>query len=81
VVLAHCVAPGVHTPVHCPLTQAWFVQLLTGPQLPLDEHVCTPLPEHCVAPGVHATQAPARQELALPEHATGDPHWPVAVHV
>ena len=81
VVLAHCVTPGVHTPVHAPLTQAWFVHPLTGPQLPVDVHVWTPSPEHCVAPGLHATHAPERQELALPEHATGEPHWPAAVHV
>jgi hypothetical protein len=37
--------------------------------------------EHCVAPGTQATQAPDKQELALPAHATGEPHWPAAVQV
>ncbi len=28
--LPHCVAPGEQTPVHAPLTHAWFVQVATG---------------------------------------------------
>ena len=47
----HCVAPGVHTPEHAPLTHT-YVQATGLPQVPPLEHVCTPLPEHWVAPGV-----------------------------
>jgi hypothetical protein len=35
----HCVAPGVHTPVQPPLTQAWFEHAtLSVDQVPSDWH-------------------------------------------
>jgi hypothetical protein len=58
----HRVAPGAHTPVHAPDTQAELEQLDGVPQVPPGWQVCTPLPEHCVAPGVHTPlQAPLAQ--------------------
>jgi hypothetical protein len=35
----HCVAPGVHTPVHAPLTHAWFEQVVPFCQVPVASHV------------------------------------------
>jgi hypothetical protein len=50
----------VQLPVQTPLMHVEPLQATAVPQVPLDWHVCTPLPEHCVAPGVHTpVQAPA----------------------
>jgi hypothetical protein len=69
----HCVAPGVHTPVHAPVTQAEFVHADGAPHVPFPEQSCTPLPEHCVEPGTHTpVQAPLTQ--AEFEHADAEPH-------
>jgi hypothetical protein len=69
----HCAAPGVHDPVHIPLTHAWFVQATGVPQLPEVLHVCTPLPEHCNEPGAHdPAQTPDTQ--ACPPQVTAVPH-------
>jgi hypothetical protein len=59
----HCFAPGVHTPVQAPLTQAEETHVDAVPQLPFASHVCTPLFEHCFVPGA---QVPAQ---APPTHA------------
>jgi hypothetical protein len=54
----HCIAPGVHDPVHPPETQLWL-QVTAVPKVPVSPHVWTPLPEHCVPPGAHTpVQAP-----------------------
>jgi hypothetical protein len=54
----HCVAPGVHSPVQAPDTQAAFPHGWVLDQVPVTSHVCTASPEHCTAPGgqvpVHA---------------------------
>jgi hypothetical protein len=42
----HCVAPGTHTPVQPPDTQAELVHATAVPHVPFVLHVCTPLPEH-----------------------------------
>ena len=56
----HCAAPGVHDPVHTPLTHAWFVHGAGVPQPPEELQVCTLLPEHCTEPGEHVpVQTPA----------------------
>jgi hypothetical protein len=52
------VEPGVHEPEHAPLTHAWLLQATDVPQAPLDEQVCTPLPEHRVAFGVQTPVHP-----------------------
>jgi hypothetical protein len=49
----HCAEPGVHVPVHAPLTHACAVHGTGVPQVPLAPHACTPLPEHCFWPDVH----------------------------
>ncbi len=43
----HCVAPGVHTPVHAPFTHAWLVQEPAFDHVPVALHVCGCWPEHC----------------------------------
>jgi hypothetical protein len=78
--LEHWVAPGVHDPVHLPFEHAWLLQAAGIPQVPVESHVCTPLPEHWVAPGVHDPEhAPATH--AAPEQATVAPQWPVPSQV
>jgi hypothetical protein len=47
----HCVAPGVHTPVHAPDTHAEDTQALALPHCPDELHVSTLLPLHRAAPG------------------------------
>lgn len=42
---------GTHTPVQAPPTHAEAAQGDAVPQVPLTEHVWTPLFEHWVAPG------------------------------
>jgi hypothetical protein len=73
VTLEHWVAPGVHDPTHAPWTHAWLVQATAIPQLPVESHVCTPLPEHWVAPGEHEPEH-APETHAAPEQATAVPH-------
>lgn len=51
-------APGAQTPVHAPLTHAEFEHAEGAPQVPLPEHVSTPLPEHCTAPGAQTPVHP-----------------------
>jgi hypothetical protein len=48
------------------MTQADRVHAAAVPHMPVELHVCTPLPEHCVPPGVHD-----------PEHAPFTHAWPV----
>jgi hypothetical protein len=76
----HWTAPGVHTPVHAPLTHAELVHGAAVPQVPFDWHVCTPLPEHWVAPGV---QTPVQEPLthAWLVHAPAFDQVPVALQV
>jgi hypothetical protein len=61
--LVHIVVPGVHIPVHPPLTQAMLLHATGVPHWPEVLHVCTPLPEHCLAPGL---QTPPQ---LVPTHA------------
>jgi hypothetical protein len=81
VVVEHCVAPGVQTPVQAPLAQAWLLQGAAVPHDPLALHVWTASPEHCVAPGLQATHAPPRHTGAPLEHASAAPHWPEELQV
>lgn len=69
----HCPAPGVHTPVHAPATQAELLHADGMLQVPFAEHVCTPLPEHRAAPGSH-TPAQAPRTHAVFTHAATEPH-------
>jgi hypothetical protein len=76
----HCVVPGVHTPVHAPLTQAEEVHADAAPHWPLALQVCTPLPLHVVPPGVHTpVQAPFTHAWFV--QAAAVPHWPLALQV
>ena len=76
----HWTAPGTHTPVHPPLTQAEFAHADGLPHCPLDWHVCTPLPEHCVAPGVHTpVQEPFTHAWLV--HAPAFCHVPVPLQL
>jgi hypothetical protein len=52
------------------------VQAEGEPQVPVPEHVWTPLPEHWVAPGVQ-TPAQAPFTHAWFVHVTGELHWPL----
>ena len=76
----HCVAFGVHDPVHAPETHAWFVQGAAAPHCPLAPHVCTPSPEHCVAPGEHTPVHPPETHAWLVQ-LDAVPHAPPALHV
>src|SRR5689334_115586 len=49
-------------------------------QVPLDEHVCTPLPEHWCVPGTH-TPVHAPLTHADDTHAVLLPHAPLDEHV
>ncbi len=60
----HCVWPGAQLPEHAPLTQVEFEHVAGLPQVPLELHVWTPLPdaEHWVLPGLQTPwQAPLPQ--------------------
>jgi hypothetical protein len=63
---AHCVAPGVHTPVQAPPTHAWLTQGAAVPHEPVEVHVSTALllGSHCVVPGAQTSLiAPHTSEL------------------
>jgi hypothetical protein len=42
----HSMAPGTHSPVQAPATQAWLVHGIVVRHVPVAPHVCTPPPEH-----------------------------------
>jgi hypothetical protein len=67
---------------HAPLVHVcvFAVQATAEPQAPLDEHVCTALPEHCVDSGTH-TPVHAPFTHAEETHATSLPHAPLVEHV
>ena len=44
----HCVAPGLHDPLHAPETHAESLHATGEPQVPFEVQVWTPLPSHCV---------------------------------
>jgi hypothetical protein len=45
----HCVAPGVHMPLHPPLTHAEFMHVMLGTKAPVESQVSTvTLSRHCV---------------------------------
>jgi hypothetical protein len=52
----HCVAPGTHTPMHAPVTQADATHEEAAPHWPLELQVSTPLPEQRVVPGAHTPE-------------------------
>ena len=54
VVLAHCLLPGAHTPLHLLLAQAWPVQAVGEPHPPcaLHRRICVK-PTHSLEAGVH----------------------------
>lgn len=41
----HCTSPGAHEPEHAPITHVELVHGTALPQVPVDEHVWTPLPD------------------------------------
>jgi hypothetical protein len=43
----HCTVPGVQTPVHAPLTQAWLEHAAPFCHAPVAEQVCGWFPLHC----------------------------------
>jgi hypothetical protein len=46
--------PGVHTPLHLPLTQAWFAQGTGLLNVPVESHDSTWMSSwHVVSPGAH----------------------------
>ena len=57
----HCVAPGVHAPVHVPPLHALAQGAPLLCQAPVQSQVCGCWPLHCMAPGV---QAPVQLPLA-----------------
>jgi hypothetical protein len=68
--------------VHAPFVHVWVcaVQAAAEPQVPVDEHVCTALPEHWVEPGTQTpVQAPFTQ--ADDTHAVLLPQAPLDEHV
>jgi hypothetical protein len=80
--LEHCVAPGVHIPVHAAPTQACpcAVQSSIPVHCPFVSHDCTLLPEHVNEAG---PQTPIHDPdtHVWSTHATGLLHCPVASHV
>jgi hypothetical protein len=79
----HCVAPGVHDPVHTPPEHAELVHATGDPQVPVPLHVSTLLAavmEQRVVPGVHDPMhaPPTHAEFT---HVDGTPHIPVGLHV
>ena len=76
----HCVAPGVHDPVHAPPEHAALLQATGEPQAPVPLHVSTPLPLHIVDPGAHdpVHDPPTHAVLTQVE---GAPQAPVVLHV
>jgi hypothetical protein len=81
---AHCLLPGVQTPVHAPLTQADDAQVAAAPHCPFVSHVWTPLLKHWTEPGVqtpvHAppTQAWFAQAAPLCQIPVGPHVWGVS---
>jgi hypothetical protein len=49
----HCVAPGVHEPVHVPMLQTAGQTVPVACQFPFMSQVCGCCPLHCIAPGAH----------------------------
>jgi hypothetical protein len=76
----HCCAPGVHAPVHAPLTHAWLTHVAGLLQTPIALHVSTPLLEHWVAPGAQVPVHPPLTHAWL-THETGLLHAPPALQV
>lgn len=71
--------PGPQTPVHDPLTQVWFEQVVPLTQAP-PLHDCVVLPLHCVWPGAQEpTQKPPLQVWLV--QAAGAPQVPLASQV
>jgi hypothetical protein len=72
----HCVAPGVHDPVHTPPEHTELVHATGDPQVPVALQVSTlfaAVVEHRVAPGLHdPVHAPPTH--AWFEHGCGVPH-------
>jgi len=77
---AHLVVPGVHTPLHMPLTHPWFVHGVTVPHCPLAEQIRKPFPEHSLVDGAH-TPTHALVTHAWFVHGTPSPHCPLDVQV
>lgn len=70
-------APGSHTPVQAPVTQAWLGQGTGALHVPLALHVSTPLLEHCFVPGVQTPEhAPPTHAWLV--HAAPSCHVPLA---
>jgi hypothetical protein len=75
----HRFAPGVHTPVHWPLTHA-KVHAAAEAQLPLASHDCGTLPAHWSDPGAQLpVHAPAVHTFGHTEPVFS--HWPAALQV
>jgi hypothetical protein len=76
----HWSAPGVHTPVHAPVTHAEAEHVTGVLHWPSVPHVSMPLFEHCLAPGAHTpVHVPLAQ--ALFEHAVPSCQVPVSSQV
>lgn len=80
VLLAHAVCPGAHTPEHTPPTQVWLTHATGLPQVPLEVHVSTALPEHVVWPGAQTPEHTPPMQVWLTQ-LTGLPQVPLEEHV
>ena len=73
----HRSTAGAQTPVHAPLTHAWFVQAVLPTHAPAASQVCGVWPLHCLAAGEHtpmhlatpAATVHAEFVQAVPTHA------------
>jgi hypothetical protein len=78
--VAHCVAPGLHDPVHALLTHAWLVQGTPAPQLPVASHVSRPSVAHCVLPLAHMPVHDPFTHVCVPQ-SLAVPQWPELLQV
>jgi hypothetical protein len=78
---SHSSVPAPH-PTQTPLLQVsvFVAQGAAVPHCPLEEQVCTAVPEHCFVPGTH-TPVQAPETHADPTHGEGVPHSPLDEHV
>jgi hypothetical protein len=75
-------APGVHSPVHCPLPVQTYVHGVPGAHIPLLPHDCGVVPMHVCWPGPHCPvhPTPATHVTLVPHALPLFCHCPVAPH-
>ena len=78
---AHCIVPGLHTPVHFVPTHACPRQLTGAAHMPVGSQLWMSFGSaHWVWPGLH-TPWHAPPTHVCPVHGAGVPHWPAELHV